>query len=102
VLDLVDCEGAPADGLHVELVDTPDNRALYFEGPLPTRDVSGTVVSSLGRPPQEAALAGFMNVEPGFVTVRLSLEGSGQHVTYVTLQARPQTMTLTRFKPGSL
>lgn len=100
LLDVVDCAGEPADGVRLEATGMPDNLPFYFNDQLPTRDLSGTLVNPIGVPPEPAALAGFINVPPGFATFRATLEEGGQHLTYITLQVRSQTLTLTRYRPG--
>lgn len=100
LLDLLDCNGAPAEGVRLEAVGAQGNRPLYFNAQLPTRELGGTRVSSLGKPPEPAALAGFINIKPGIVTFRAALEAGGQQLTNITLQVRAQTLTLTRFRPG--
>jgi hypothetical protein len=100
LLSMFDCYGKPAAGVRLDAPGDLNNRPFYIDGALPTRDLQSTVINQLGQPPEPVAMAGFINVTPGFATFRATLEGSGHHVGYLTLQARAGAMTLARFQAG--
>lgn len=100
LLAIHDCDGDPAAGVRVEASAAPGNAAFYFDSALPSRDLGSTRVAVLGRHGEARAMAGFINVTPGFPTFSVSLAQDGRSLGVITVQVRPGAMTMARFQPG--
>jgi hypothetical protein len=102
LLAMYDCDGNPAAGITLLQDDaSTDERAFYFEGSLPDRDRTSSVVSRLltasGNP---LAVAGFSQIKQGYVTLLLKHEATGIEVGKMGVQVRPLTMTIAEFYAG--
>jgi hypothetical protein len=102
VLEVVDCDGGAGDGVKVEMQDEEEQDAFYFEGALPDRQLSSTVVTfALGRPGGDArAVAGFSNVKPNYVTFVATLLRPERVVATFTAQVRAGAITFIRLQAG--
>lgn len=102
VVEVVDCDGGPGDGVRVEMKDEEDQHAFYFEGALPDRQLSATVVThALGRPGGEPrAVAGFSNVKPNYVTFVATLLRPERVVSTFAAQVRAGSITFIRMQAG--
>jgi hypothetical protein len=100
LLMLFDCSGMPAGGIRLEAPADPDNPAFYFDGPVPSRDLQSTVVSPVGRPLRPLAMAGFINMKPGFPTVRGFLADTDTSIGRINRRVAPGSITLARFQGG--
>jgi len=102
LIAIYDCEGQAAEGITLLQEDESTmERAFYFEGSLPDRDRSSTVISRLLTPSgNPLAVAGFSQVKEGYVTMLLVHEASGIEVGKMGVQVRPLTMTIAEFHAG--
>jgi len=102
LLAIYDCEGNPAEGITLLQDDaSTDERAFYFEGSLPDRDRTSSVVSRLLTPSgNPLAVAGFSQIKQGYVTLLLKHEATGIEVGKMGVQVRPLAMTIAEFHAG--
>jgi hypothetical protein len=101
IIEITDCDGNAADGVHFDNKNAPDNLAFYFDGALPARDLQATTISTaLGAARAPRAVGGFSNLQAGYVTFEATLLTTGTFVGQVTVQIRNGFMTYMRIYPG--
>lgn len=100
VIEVTDCDGGPGDGVRLEM-ESDDQHAFYFEGPLPDRQLEATVVTTaLGRGGVQRAVAGFSNVKPNYVTFVATLVEPERRVASFAAQVRANSITFIRMQAG--
>lgn len=102
LLSVYDCEGTPAEGITFIQEDAANEEpAFYFEGSLPDRDRTSTIISRrLTRSGNPLAVGGFSQVRAGYVTLIGVHEATGQEIGRVSVQVRPLTMTIAELHAG--
>jgi len=90
-MTVVDCDGQPAPGVHLEIAEYEDVAApLYFD--------SG-VISNTASQTDSAGIGGFIRIPPGFVEIT-GVDSDGVPVSKVGLQASAGFVTLTTLPPS--
>jgi hypothetical protein len=100
ILEVYDCQGDPADGIHFEKMDGHDDHAFYYNGALPDSNMESTTVNTeLGFGRESRATGGFGQVEEGDGTFKATRADTGAlfsefnayvrggYITYITLYA---------------
>lgn len=102
LISVRDCDNGAGDGVTLiqEDVDNQEN-AFYFEGTLPDRDRTTTIVSTqLTRTQAPLAVAGFSEVPQGYLTVLGIHAESGKEIGRVTVAVRSLTMSIAELHAG--
>lgn len=90
-MTVVDCDGQPAPGIHLEIEEHDDvASSLYFD--------SG-VISNTATQTDAAGIGGFIRVPPGFVEIT-GVDADGVPVSKAGLQASDGFVTLTVLPPS--
>jgi hypothetical protein len=94
-----DCNDAAAEGVKLENVG--DTAPFYFDGALPSRDLTATAISNqLGAGREPRALGGYTDLKPGYTTFQATLPDSGDTVSRLTVQVRAGHITYVRMHAG--
>jgi hypothetical protein len=94
-----DCNDAAADGVQLDSVD--DTMPFYFDGALPSHDLTATAISNqLGAGREPRALGGYPNMKPGYTTFQATLPDTGDIVGRLTVQVRAGHITYVRMHAG--
>lgn len=99
IFEVRDCNDSAGDGVTFDPVD--DLTPFYFDGALPARNLTATMISNLlgaGREPR--AVAGFTNIHESYTTFHARLASSGEEIASVTIPIRADTITYIRLFPG--
>ena len=100
VVEITDCDGNAGDGVRLEM-ESDEQHAFYFEGPLPDRQIEATVVTTaLGRGRAERAVGGFSNVKPNYVTFVATLLEPERRFKPFAAQVRAGSITFVRLQAG--
>jgi len=98
-LEVRDCLDGAGEGVSFE--NLGDKGPFYFQGVLPSRDLTATTISNqLGAGREPRAVGGFTNVKNGFTTFKAKLEATGDPVSSVTVQVRAGEITYVRMRAG--
>jgi hypothetical protein len=98
-LEVRDCNDAAGDG--VKFDDVGDLSPFYFDGALPSRDLTATAISNqLGAGREPRALGGFSDLKPGYVTFQAKLPDTDDLVSRITVQVRSGHITYVRMHAG--
>jgi hypothetical protein len=90
-MTVLDCDGQPAPGIHLEIEEYEDVAApLYFD--------SG-VISNTASQTDSDGIGGFIRIPPGFVEIT-GVDADGVPVSKVGLQATAGFVTLTTLPPS--
>jgi hypothetical protein len=104
LLVVYDCLGNPAEGVRLvqeEREGEEPEMPYYFEGSLPDRDRTETIISRrLTRTMNPLAVGGFNKVREGYQTFFGVLASTGQPIGRVTVQVRPLTMSIAELHAG--
>ena len=94
IIEVRDCDGKAGDGVHLENKEVGSRPAYYFDGALPSRDLTATVIStSLGATREPRAVGGFYNLTQGYNTFEATLASTGTPVAKITTQIRSGYIT---------
>ncbi|HKU39153.1 MAG TPA: hypothetical protein VJR89_13425 [Polyangiales bacterium] len=98
-LEVRDCNDAAGDGVSFEPLG--DNMPFYFQGQLPSRDLTATMVTpQLGAGREPRAIGGFSSLKQGYTSFKAVLPETGELVTQVTVQTKPGYITYVRMRAG--
>lgn len=101
VLEVLDCDGGPGDGVALSMQDDAEQHPFYFEGALPDRQLNATVVTTaLGRERAPRAVGGFSNVKPNYVTFEARLRKPERMVATFAASIRAGSITFIRLQAG--
>jgi hypothetical protein len=90
-MTVIDCEGKPAAGIHLEIAEYGDVAdALYFDSGVLSNTATKTDASGVG---------GFIHIPPGFVEIT-GLDAEGVPVAKVGVQVSPVFVTYTVLAPN--
>ncbi|MEY4578405.1 MAG: hypothetical protein RL701_3108 [Pseudomonadota bacterium] len=107
IIEPVDCEGKPADGVVLSATTKDENdqpiaaEPFYFDGGLPVRkSIMATRLSpGLSAAGEKRAVGGFSNLAQGYVTFEAHLE-TGELMGSQSTQIRDGWITYLRIEPG--
>jgi hypothetical protein len=100
ILDSRDCADNPGEGIAFDNIG--DEGPFYFDGTLPARGLTSTVISSrLSATNERRAVGGFSNLAPGLVTFESRLEKTGDAIGKTTVPIRAGYITYVRMYPGN-
>jgi hypothetical protein len=98
IIEIRDCNDGPGDGVTFEPIG--DATPFYFDGALPARDLTATIVSTqlaAGRQPR--AVGGFSNLPATYSTIIAKLP-SGDVVGSITIPIQASYITYLRMNAG--
>jgi hypothetical protein len=102
ILTAYDCEGHAAPGVRFEQDDAEATEVpFYFEGTLPDRERTTTIISTeLTQSHAPLAAGGFSHITPGYVTFVAVLDETDEEIGRVTVQVRALNMTYAEIHAG--
>ena len=99
IFEVRDCNDSAGDGVTFDPV--ADQLPFYFDGALPARNLTATMISNLLAAGRESrAVAGFDNIPPSYTTFHARLAASGEEIASVTIPIRADTITYVRLYAG--
>jgi hypothetical protein len=99
ILEVRDCNDMAGDGISFDPVQGQD--PFYFDGALPARSLSATMVSNLlGAQRESRAVAGFSNLPEMYLSFQARLASNGEPISRITLPIRADWITYVRVYTG--